>query len=307
MKKHLLIFLLLVNCCASQAMAQTRTITGTVTSAADNLTIPGATVRIKGTTTAVSTDSNGKYSINAATGQVLVYSFIGNTTAERTVGNQSVIDVILQTDVRSLQEVSITTGFGVKQDKRDLTSSVQVIKGSAVQATQRENFVTALAGRVAGANHYQHKRPTGCFRIYCIAWYHFYWASNQPLFVIDGIRVNNEALSQSALASNGDNRRQDFTNRIADINPDDIETITVLKGADAAAVYGSDAAGGAIVITTKKGTSGNGALTYDNNFSFAKAYRFPKVQNVFGPGSLGNLDPWLGQPLALPMPRYYNI
>jgi hypothetical protein len=182
MKKHLLIFLLLVNCCASQVMAQTRTITGTVTSAADNLTIPGATVRIKGTTTAVSTDSNGKYSINAATGQVLVYSFIGNTTAERTVGDQSVIDVILQTDVRSLQEVSITTGFGVKQDKRDLTSSVQVIKGSAVQATQRENFVTALAGARSGCQHYQHKRPAWRFRLYCIAWHHFYWCK-QPALV----------------------------------------------------------------------------------------------------------------------------
>ncbi|MDB5129689.1 SusC/RagA family TonB-linked outer membrane protein [Mucilaginibacter sp.] len=291
MKKHLLIFLLLVNCCASQVIAQTRTITGTVTSAADNLNIPGATVRIKESTTAVSTDNNGKYSINAATGQVLVYSFIGNTTAERSVGDQSVIDVVLQTDVRSLQEVSITTGFGVKQDKRDLTSSVQVIKGSAVQATQRENFVTALAGRVAGANITSTSGQPGASASIVLRGITSIGASNQPLFVIDGIRVNNEALSQSALASNGDNRRQDFTNRIADINPDDIETITVLKGADAAAVYGSDAAGGAIVITTKKGTSGNGALTYDNNFSFAKAYRFPKVQNVFGPGSSGNLDP----------------
>jgi TonB-linked SusC/RagA family outer membrane protein len=291
MKKHLLIFLLLVNCCASQVMAQTQTITGTVTSATDNLTIPGATVRIKGSTTAVSTDNNGKYSINATAGQVLVYSFIGNTTAERTVGDQSVIDVVLQTDVRSLQEVSITTGFGVKQEKRDLTSSVQVIKGSAVQATQRENFVTALAGRVAGANITSTSGQPGASASIVLRGITSIGASNQPLFVIDGIRVNNEALSQSALASNGDNRRQDFTNRIADINPDDIENITVLKGADAAAVYGSDAAGGAIVITTKKGTSGNGALTYDNNFSFARAYRFPKVQNVFGPGSSGNLDP----------------
>jgi hypothetical protein len=224
MKKHLLIFLLLVNCCASQVMAQTRTITGTVTSAADNLTIPGATVRIKGTTTAVSTDGNGKYSINAATGQVLVYSFIGNTTAERSVGVQSVIDVVLQTDVRSLQEVAITTGFGVKQDKRDLTSSVQVIKGSAVQATQRENFVTALAGRVAGANITSTSGQPGASASIVLRGITSIGASNQPLFVIDGIRVNNEALSQSALASNGDNRRQDFTNRIADINPDDIET-----------------------------------------------------------------------------------
>ncbi|QHS57041.1 SusC/RagA family TonB-linked outer membrane protein [Mucilaginibacter sp. 14171R-50] len=291
MKKHLLLFLLLVNCCALQVMAQSKTITGTVTSSADNLSMPGVTVKIKGTTTAVSTDVNGRYSINAAPGQVLVYSFIGNSPAERTVGSESVINVVLQPDLKSLQEVTITTGFGVRQEKRDLTSSVQVIKGSAVQATQRENFVTALQGRVAGANITSTSGQPGASASIVLRGITSIGASNQPLFVVDGIRVNNDALSQSSLASNGDNRRQDFTNRIADINSDDIENITVLKGADAAAVYGSDAAGGAIIITTKKGRSGNGALTYDNNFSFAKAYRFPEVQNTFGPGSSGNLDP----------------
>ncbi|RFZ81137.1 SusC/RagA family TonB-linked outer membrane protein [Mucilaginibacter terrenus] len=291
MRKHLLILLLLVNCCALQVMAQTKTITGTVTSAADNETIPGATVKIKGTTTAVATDANGKYSINATPGQTLVYTFIGTVAAERVVGAESVINVVLQADSRTLQEVVITTGFGVKQEKRDLTSSVQVIKGSAVQATQRENFVNALQGRVAGATITSTSGQPGASSSIVLRGITSIGNSNQPLFVIDGIRVNNDALSQSSLASNGDNRRQDFTNRIADINSDDIETITVLKGADAAAVYGSDAAGGAIVITTKKGRSGNGALTYDNNFSFSNAYRFPAVQKIYGPGSSGNLDP----------------
>jgi TonB-linked SusC/RagA family outer membrane protein len=291
MKKTLLIFLLLVNCCAFKAMAQTKTITGTVTSGTDNQTIPGVTVKIKGTTTAVSTDATGKYSINAATGQTLVYTFIGTIPTERVIGPADVINVQLQDDVKTLQQVTITTGFGVKQSQRDLTSSVQVIKGSAVQATQRENFVTALQGRVAGATVTSTSGQPGASASIVLRGITSIGNSNQPLFVIDGIRVTNDALSQSSLASNGDNRRQDFTNRIADINPDDIENITVLKGADAAAVYGSDAAGGAIVITTKKGQSGNGAITYDNNFSFSKAYRFPQVQKVFGTGSSGNLDP----------------
>ncbi|WP_374948774.1 SusC/RagA family TonB-linked outer membrane protein [Mucilaginibacter sp.] len=286
MKKTLLLFLLLVNCCAMQLLAQTRTVTGTVISADDNLALPGVTVKTKGGTAAVSTDVNGKYSINASVGQTLVFSFISSTTVERVVAAQGAINVTMQSSVRSLQE-AVVTGFGVKQSQRDLTSSAQVVKGSAVQATHRENFVTALQGRVAGATITSTSGQPGASASIVLRGITSIGASNQPLFVVDGIRVNNDALSQSALSSNGDNRRQDFTNRIADINPDDIENITVLKGADAAAVYGSDAAGGAIVITTKKGKSGNGAVTYDNNFSFSNAYRFPQIQNTFGPGASG--------------------
>lgn len=291
MKKTLLLFLLLVNCCAVQLMAQTKTITGTVTSADDNLALPGVTVKIKEGTTAVSTDVNGKYSINASAGQTLVFSFIGSVTQERAVGTQSVINVALQPDVRSLKEVTVTTGFGVRQKQRDLTSSVQTVKGADIQATRRENFVTALQGRVAGANVTSTSGLPGSSASIVLRGITSIGGSNQPLFVIDGIRVQNEPLSQSALASNGDNRRSDFTNRIADLNPDDIESLSVLKGADAAAVYGSDAAGGAIVITTKKGRSGEGAVSYDNAFSFSNAYRFPQIQNVYGTGTNGFTNP----------------
>ncbi|MFA6085064.1 SusC/RagA family TonB-linked outer membrane protein [Mucilaginibacter sp.] len=291
-------------------MAQTKTITGTVISTDDNLPLPGVTVKIKGTTTAVSTDANGKYSINAATGQTLVFSFISSTTVERLIGSQSVIDVTLQSSVRNLQE-AVVTGFGVKQERRDLTSSVQVIKGSAVQETHRENFVTALQGRVAGATITSTSGQPGASASIVLRGITSIGSSNQPLFVIDGIRVTNDALSQSSLTSNGDNRRQDFTNRIADINPDDIENITVLKGADAAAVYGSDAAGGAIVITTKKGKSGNGAVTYDNNFSYSDAYRYPSVQSTFGPGTSGYTNPLVrtafGPAYAAGTPTFDNI
>ncbi|QJD95755.1 SusC/RagA family TonB-linked outer membrane protein [Mucilaginibacter robiniae] len=311
MRRFLLFFLLVSCCCFTQVIAQTRTITGRVISSDDNNALPGVTVKVKGTTTAVTTSIQGQYSIKANAGQVLVFTFVGTLPVERTIGADNVINVQLQPDVTNLKEVVVQTGFGVRQEKRDLTSSVQVVKGADVQATQRENFVNALQGRVAGANVTSTSGQPGASASIVLRGITSIGNSNQPLFVVDGIRVNNDALSQSALTSNGDNRREDFTNRIADLNPDDIESITVLKGADAAAVYGSDAAGGAIVVTTKKGRSGNGALTYDNDFSFSNAYRFPKIQSTFGPGTNGYTNPLtrqaFGPAYAAGTPTYNNL
>ena len=234
------------------------------------------------------TDANGLYTISAAMGQTLVFSFVGTATQERVVGAANTINVSLKQDAKTLNEVTITTGFGVSQRQRDLTSPVQTVKGAAIQQTQRENFLNALQGRVAGATVTSTSGNPGASSSIVLRGVNSIGGSNSPLFVIDGVRISNDAVDQSLLTSNGANRSADFTNRIADLNPDDIETVTVLKGADAAAVYGSSASGGAIVITTRKGHSGNGAVTYDNNFSFANAYLFPKVQNMFGIGTNGN-------------------
>lgn len=311
MKKILLAFLLVSCCCAMQVMAQVQAITGTITASEDGSPLPGATVKIKGASTAVSTDPNGKYAIKASAGQTLIFSFVGTLSTERVVGSQTVINVQLKSDVTTLKEVTITTGFGVKQSQRDLTSSVQTISGATIAQTQRENLVNSLQGRIAGATVTSTSGVPGASASIVLRGITSIGGSNQPLFVVDGIRVNNDAMSQSALASNGDNRREDFTNRIADINPDDIETVTVLKGADAAAVYGSDAAGGAIVITTKRGKSGLGSISYNNNFSFSKEYRFPKIQNVYGPGTAGYADPTTrlayGPAYAAGTPTYNNL
>jgi len=308
MKKVLLLLLLVTFCGTIQVMSQSLTITGQVTSSEDGSALPGATVKVKGTTNAVSTDANGRYSIRATKGQVLTFSFIGSVTSERTIDNQTIINVKLTPDVAGLKEVTVT-GFGVKQSKRDLTSSTQTITGQAIADTRRENLVNSLQGRIAGATVTSTSGVPGASSSIVLRGITSIGASNQPLFVVDGIRVNNDAMSQSALASNGDNRREDFTNRIADINPDDIETVTILKGADAAAVYGSDAAGGAIVITTKKGKTGASAITYDNNFSYSKEYRFPKIQTIFGPGTSGYVDPTVRQafgPAYAPGTKTYN-
>jgi len=290
MKKKLLLFLLGILFCAAQAIAQNKAITGKVVADEDGYPLPGVSVKIKGTNTGTQTDVSGSYTINATTGQMLVFSFVGTTPQEKTVGAANTIDVRLTQDTRTLQE-AVVTGFGVKQSKRDLTSSVQTVKGADIQQTQRENFVNALQGRVAGATITSTSGLPGASASIVLRGITSIGGNNQPLFVIDGIRVSNDALSQSALASNGDNRRSDFTNRIADLNPDDIETVTVLKGADAAAVYGSDASSGAIVVTTKKGKSGTGAITYDNDFSFSKTYRFPQIQTTFGTGTNGYTNP----------------
>ncbi|MBC7399174.1 MAG: SusC/RagA family TonB-linked outer membrane protein [Mucilaginibacter sp.] len=290
MKKVLLLLLLVCIFGSVQVMAQGMTITGQVTSSEDGSSLPGATVKVRGTTNAVSTDANGKYSIAANTGQVLDFTFIGTISEARTVGTQTVINVALKADVANLKEV-VVTGFGIKQSKRDLTSSTQTISGAAIAETHRENLVNSIQGRIAGATVTSTSGVPGASASIVLRGITSIGASNQPLFVVDGIRVQNDAMNQGALASNGDNRREDFTNRIADINPDDIETVTVLKGADAAAIYGSDAAGGAIVITTKKGGNGVGTITYNNNFSYAKVYRFPEIQTTFSPGTSGYPDP----------------
>lgn len=288
MKKSLLFFFLVLCCCALKTMAQVQTITGKITSADDGNPLPGVSVRIKGTNTGTQSDSKGTYSIAASPGQVIVYSFIGMKLQEMTVAAATVVNIAMQPDATMLKEVPITVGFGVKADKRYSTSPVQTVKGEAIQQTQRENFINALQGRVAGATVTPTGGNPGASSSIVLRGLNSIGGSNSPLFVIDGIRVSNDAVDQSTLASNGDNRREDFTNRIADINPDDIESVTVLKGADAAAVYGSSASGGAIVITTRKGHAGPGTVTYDNDFGFATAYRFPKIQDVYGVGQNGS-------------------
>ncbi|MES2276464.1 MAG: SusC/RagA family TonB-linked outer membrane protein [Bacteroidota bacterium] len=288
MKKSLLFFFLGLCCWTMQTYAQAQAVTGKVSSAEDGYPLPGVTVKIKGTSTGTQTDASGNYTIKATNGQVVVFSFVGVTPQEFiiTATNRN-LNVALKTDATALKEVQITTGFGVKQSQRDLTSAVQIIKGSEIQQTQRENLLNALNGRIAGATVTSTSGNPGASSAIVLRGINSIGGNNSPLFVIDGVRVNNDPVDQALLTSNGANRSADFTNRIGDINPDDIETLTVLKGADAAAVYGSSASGGAIIITTKKGRSGAGMITYDNDFSFANAYRFPQVQTVYGIGSNG--------------------
>ena len=289
MKKRLLVFLLSIFFVTLQALAQDKVVSGRVTDD-DALPLPGVSVKIKGTATGTQTTSEGAYSIRVNQGQVLVYSFLGTVSQERTVGAANVIDVLLKGDSRSLDEV-VVTALGASVQKRSLGTSQQVVKGADIANTQRENFINALQGRVAGVEVNNSSGVPGASSSITIRGISSISGSNQPLFIVDGLPIDNKTLSSAVFASDApgsgtafNNRGVDFTNRAADINPNDIESLVVLKGPEAAALYGIDAANGAIVITTKRGKAGEGSVNYSNNFRLESTRTKPEIQNKYGLG-----------------------
>ncbi|RNI32337.1 SusC/RagA family TonB-linked outer membrane protein [Rufibacter immobilis] len=293
MKILLRLMLFTLSLCIAQAgFAQSKTITGRVTSSEDGSAMPGVSVVLKGTTVGASTDGNGRYSIQAPVGGVLVYSFIGTIAQEKVVGASNSIDVILRADSKAIDEV-VVTALGIQEEKKSLGYAITEIKGADVAQTQRENFVNGLAGRVAGVEVTSTSGLPGASSSIVIRGISSLSGNNQPLFVVDGLPISNNTTSTSVLASAGvtgksfENRGVDFTNRGADINPEDIESITVLKGPEASALYGIEAASGAIVITTKRGKAGQGRINYSYNTRVSKITRLPERQLVYDRGVNG--------------------
>ncbi len=231
-------------------LAQDRTITGRIISSDDGAIIPGAAVLVKGTTRGTSSDAQGNYSIAVPSGKVtLVYSFIGSATQEIEVGNQSTINVTLTTESRQLSEVVIT-GYG-QQIKRDLTGNIAKIRPADIQDQPVTSFDQAIQGKAAGVQINAGSGKLGQGIQVNIRGKSSVSASNQPLYVVDGTPVTTDNLSFNAAA----------TNPLSDINPQDIESIEILKDASAGAIYGSRAANGVVLITTKKGKSGRTNVT----------------------------------------------
>ncbi len=197
----------------------------------------------------------------------------------------------------------IVTGYGQRKNKRELSYQAPTVSGDELAQTKRDNFLNSLAGRVPGLTVTSTSGMPGASAQIILRGGTSIGGNNQPLFVVDGVPLSNgsvdqndlPAASSTALAGTGNlslaNRNSDYTNRIADINPDDIESVVILKGPEATAVYGSDGASGAIVITTKKGSSGKTRITYSNSFSFSQVYRFPQTQQVYMRGTNGAYDP----------------
>jgi TonB-linked SusC/RagA family outer membrane protein len=289
------------------SMAQERTVTGTVVSGQDNKTpLSGVTVKVKGTSRTVQTDANGSFSIKVNSGETLQFSYVGHQPFEIKPGSNNTVNVTLRQSDNTLGEV-VVTAMDIKRNPRELGYSVQTVKGSDIQQTQRENFVNSLQGRVAGLTVTPTSGAAGASTGIILRGYNTISGTNQPLFIVDGIILDNQTLNSNSqsgsgigLASDGNNRNNDNTNRIADINPNDIESVTVLKGPEATALYGSQASSGAIVITTKKArnTTGKVLVTYDNNFRFQKITRYAQINNDYGPGASNNIPtapPLLGQ------------
>ncbi|QNR84349.1 TonB-dependent receptor plug domain-containing protein [Pedobacter riviphilus] len=286
MKKKLLFLFLGVCFWVGQVFAQQVTISGKVTSADDGTPLPGVSVKVKGSTAGISTDSDGRYTIKATSDQVLIFVYIGSITEERHIGDNRVINVQLKQDAKTLNEVAITA-FGVKQEVRSLGFSTQNVKAKEIVDSQQPNLVNAMQGKVAGVQITNSSGAPGSSANIMIRGGSSLSGNNQPLFVVDGIPVDNTTpVSQAGLAAS----TAPASNRAIDINPEDIESLTVLKGPAAAALYGIRAASGAIVITTKKGSGGAAKITYQNTFSLDNVNQLPELQGKYKQGEAGNFS-----------------
>jgi TonB-linked SusC/RagA family outer membrane protein len=254
--RRVLLFFLALLFLNSALYAQRRQITGKVISADDNQGVPGVNVVVKSTTTGTTTDMDGKYSIEAERGTILVFSFVGLQTKEVTVGDQSVIDVTLGQDSRQLSEV-VVVGYGT-QEKRDLTGNIAQVSSTAIQNVPVASIEQGLQGKASGVFIESQNGKLGQGIKVRIRGASSVSASNQPLYVIDGIPITSESQS-----SNGAE-----TNPLADLNFNDVASVEVLKDASASAIYGSRAANGVVLITTKRGKSGKTNFTL-NYFSGA--------------------------------------
>ncbi len=270
-----------------QAIAQEKSISGTVTSSEDGSALPGVSIAIKGSGKGTTTNAEGKYSISAPKGATLVFSFLGFESQSLVLANATTFDIVLVSAAFEFDEV-VTTAQGINQRQGQLGYSVQTIKGDDVADTQRPNFMTSLQGRAAGLNMTSTSGVPGSSVQIQLRGVTSIGGSNSPLIVVDGLPSDNRTFSQGALVSDGPNRGNDYMNRAGEINPQDIESITILKGPEAAALYGQDGASGAIIITTKKAKKGRPRVDYSNSFGFAQVYRTLETQRVYGRGFNGS-------------------
>ncbi len=228
-----------------QVSAQNKTITGKVTSKDDGTGIPGATVRVKNGTVGSQTDVEGKYKLEVpADAKQLEISFIGMATKVVEIGNQSEINITLSTEDTDLNEV-IVVGYSV-QEKREVTGSVSSVKGSVIENLPVQSFDRALQGRAAGVLVQSANGVPGGAVSIRIRGTGSITAGNEPLYIVDGVQMNNS--NNASFSSN---------NPLSFLNPNDIESIDIIKDAAAAAIYGAQAGNGVVLVTTKKGKAGN--------------------------------------------------
>ena len=275
--------LLLMSALLQQAMAQVRAITGKVTDATTNQPLPGVTVLVKGTTVGTATGADGSYSVNVPEGSnTLVFRFVGYTTVERPIGNSATVDVSMGVDTKQLDEV-VVTALGIERNKNELAYSAQQVSGDQITRTRSSDFVNTLSGKVAGLDIRSNNTMGGSTNV-IIRGNKSITGNNQALFVIDGVPVSNANTNTTAQQSGGVGT--DFGNAAADLNPDNIESVNVLKGAAATALYGSRAANGVIMITTKKGRKNSLNIAVNSGVTWSQIDKstFIRYQKEYGGG-----------------------
>src|SRR2546428_3573556 len=261
--KFLVLFFSLL---ALNVSAQQKKISGTVTAKSDGLPIPGVSVQVKGTSLGAQTDVDGKFTISVDEGATISFAYLGFKTKDAKVGGSTVLNVALEADQQLLNEV-VVTALGIKRQSRELGTSTATVSAAEITATKSTNIINGLTAKVAGLQINTVNNGVNPETRVVLRGNRSMTGNNQALIVLDGVPVPSSVLNT--------------------LNPEDVDNISILKGASAAALYGSDATNGALVVTTKKGSK-TPKFTYSNSTQFENISFFPKLQEKFGLGS----DEW---------------
>jgi TonB-linked SusC/RagA family outer membrane protein len=298
MKKRLIFVLMtLFGVLFAQSAQAQRTITGKVTNSNNDEALPGVSVVVKGTTKGTITDVDGIYSLQIPPGAInLTISSIGYTTKDVAVGVGNSLDIALDEDTKNLGEV-VVTAFGISRTKKSLSYAAQDVGSDQITRSNEQNVVNALQGQVAGAMITNSSGSPGAGASIVLRGINSLDPSsnNQPLIVLDGIIISNATNVSSVLPSSGTNalagssEQISNTNRLADINPNDIANISILKGPAATVLYGSLAQNGAIVITSKKGVEGKPKVSFSTNYGVSNINKYPEIQTLFREGTQGRI------------------
>ncbi|MCC3153759.1 SusC/RagA family TonB-linked outer membrane protein [Hymenobacter sp. BT770] len=290
MKKMLLLGLFILLNALQVAWAQNRQITGRVTDKQTSEGLPGVTVLLKGSTVGTSTGPDGSFTLSVpASGGTLSFSSIGYATVEQPIGTDNTYNVALASDVKQLNEV-VVTALGIERDVRSVNTTQQQVKGEDLAQKSEPNVLNTLQGRVSGVNITSASGLPGSSTNINIRGITSLQGNNQPLFIVDGIPISNslDVTNGTTLGTLG---AAQSSNRALDIDPNNVESISILKGPAAAALYGSRAASGAVIITTKSGRNVNKKLevTVTSDYSIQKVYGLQDFQNDYGQGTGGVL------------------
>lgn len=262
------------------SFAQDKTVTGAVTDQ-DGLPLPGVNILVEGTTTGTQTDFDGNYSIEGSEGQTLLFSYIGQKAVRQAIGTGNTVNVQMEEDAQALEEV-VVTAFGIKKEKRSVGYAVQEVKAETITNSGAFNVVDALSGKSAGVQVTRSSGSAGGGSRIVIRGAASMVGNNQALIIIDGVRSNNETLNAQANTAGTAS-----SNRLMDLNADDIENISILKGAAATAVYGTAGSAGVILITTKKGTKGQRMqVSISSQTAFDQVSQLTRLQDTYAQGRL---------------------
>jgi TonB-linked SusC/RagA family outer membrane protein len=266
MKKLLCMVMLLMTGLLQQVYAQDRSLSGRITDRASGQGLPGATVLVKGTTVGASTNADGSFTLSVpASATTLTISSIGYASVEQPIGSNSTFTVSLAPDVKVLGEVVVTGALGIQRQEREVGYATATLDSKELTQARPTNFVNGLAGKVSGLQIQTLNNSVSSAPRVTLRGSRSLTGNNEALIVIDGVITTNEVLGA--------------------LNPDDIASTSILKGANAAALYGSQASNGALIITTKKGSAGNSLVTFSHTSQLESISFLPKFQTEFGPGS----------------------